>query len=79
MREGYERCFGTLTAAMLSCVRCVIRKTTGVVGKRRRCRHRGLSLRQNDMSGKLKPVSPGEILVEEFLKPLGMSNHRLAK
>jgi len=31
------------------------------------------------MSRKLKPVSPGEMLVEEFLKPLGMSNYRLAK
>jgi addiction module HigA family antidote len=25
------------------------------------------------------PVSPGEMLVEEFLKPLGMTNYRLAK
>ena len=25
------------------------------------------------------PVHPGEILLEEFLKPLGMSQHRLAK
>ena len=31
------------------------------------------------MSKKLKPVSPGEMLAEEFLKPLGMSNYRLAK
>jgi antitoxin HigA-1 len=31
------------------------------------------------MSGKLKPVSPGEMLSEEFLKPLAMSNYRLAK
>lgn len=31
------------------------------------------------MPRKLKPVSPGEMLVEEFLKPLGMSNYRLAK
>lgn len=31
------------------------------------------------MSRKLKPVSPGEMLEEEFLKPLGMSNYRLAK
>ncbi|MBI4754610.1 MAG: HigA family addiction module antidote protein [Betaproteobacteria bacterium] len=31
------------------------------------------------MSTKLKPVSPGEMLAEEFLKPLGMSNYRLAK
>src|SRR5688572_17490384 len=27
----------------------------------------------------LKPISPGEMLAEEFLKPLGMSNYRLAK
>ena len=31
------------------------------------------------MSKKLKPISPGEMLAEEFLKPLGMSNYRLAK
>lgn len=31
------------------------------------------------MSKKLKPVSPGEMLNEEFLKPLAMSNYRLAK
>ena len=31
------------------------------------------------MSRKRKPVSPGEMLDEEFLKPLGMSNYRLAK
>ena len=31
------------------------------------------------MSRRPKPVSPGEMLGEEFLKPLGMSNYRLAK
>ncbi len=31
------------------------------------------------MSRKLKPVSPAEMLAAEFLKPLGMSNYRLAK
>jgi antitoxin HigA-1 len=31
------------------------------------------------MSERLAPVSPGEMLAEEFLKPLGMSNYRLAK
>ena len=31
------------------------------------------------MTGKLKPVSPSEMLAAEFLKPLGMSNYRLAK
>jgi antitoxin HigA-1 len=27
----------------------------------------------------LEPVSPAEMLVDEFLAPLGMSNYRLAK
>jgi addiction module HigA family antidote len=31
------------------------------------------------MTRKLRPVSPGEMLAEEVLKPLGMSNYRLAK
>jgi len=31
------------------------------------------------MRKKRKPVSPGEMLAEEFLKPLEMSNYRLAK
>jgi len=30
-------------------------------------------------SRKLPPVHPGEILLEEFLKPLGLSPYRLAK
>lgn len=28
---------------------------------------------------KLKPVTPGELLLEEFLRPLGISQYRLAK
>jgi antitoxin HigA-1 len=28
---------------------------------------------------KLNPVTPGELLLEEFLKPLGISQYRLAK
>jgi len=28
---------------------------------------------------KLSPVHPGEILLEEFLKPMGISQYRLAK
>jgi addiction module HigA family antidote len=28
--------------------------------------------------GKLHPIHPGEVLLEEFLKPLGMSQSRLA-
>lgn len=29
-------------------------------------------------SRKLKPVHPGEVLLEEFLKPMGLSQNRLA-
>ena len=28
---------------------------------------------------KLKPVTPGELLLKEFLRPLGISKYRLAK
>ena len=28
---------------------------------------------------KLPPIHPGEILIEEFLKPMGVSQYRLAK
>lgn len=28
---------------------------------------------------RLKPVTPGELLLEEFLKPMGISRYRLAK
>ena len=28
---------------------------------------------------KLKPITPGELLMEEFLRPLGISQYRLAK
>jgi addiction module HigA family antidote len=31
------------------------------------------------MDAKLPPVHPGEILLEEFLKPFGLSQYRLAK
>jgi len=31
------------------------------------------------MAGKLKPIAPGEILLEEFLKPLGISQSKLAR
>ena len=29
--------------------------------------------------GKIRPVHPGEILLEEFLKPMGLSQNRLAR
>ena len=31
------------------------------------------------MDDKLKPVSPGELLLEEFLLPMGITRYRLAK
>jgi len=31
------------------------------------------------MMAKLKPVTPGELLLEEFLVPMGISQYRLAK
>ena len=31
------------------------------------------------MIGKIEPIHPGEILFEEFLKPMGISQYRLAK
>ena len=29
--------------------------------------------------GKLSPVHPGEVLLEDFMKPLGLSQYRVAK
>ena len=31
------------------------------------------------MTDRLPPVTPGELLLEEFLRPLGISKYRLAK
>ena len=31
------------------------------------------------MANKLRPVPPGEVLVKEFLNPLGITQYRLAK
>jgi addiction module HigA family antidote len=31
------------------------------------------------MTEKLAPIHPGEVLLEDFLKPLGLSQYRLAK
>lgn len=31
------------------------------------------------MTAKLAPIHPGEILLEEFLEPMGISQYRLAK
>ena len=31
------------------------------------------------MTKKLRPVTPGELLLEEYLRPMGLSRYRLAK
>lgn len=31
------------------------------------------------MDNKLPPIHPGEVLLEDFMKPLGLSQYRLAK
>lgn len=49
---------------------------------KRRClrrRNSGLPLGGSTARTKLPPVHPGEILVAEFLEPLGLSQYRLAK
>jgi antitoxin HigA-1 len=46
-----------------------------------RSRDRGLSLRIHPMAKtrRLVPIPPGEILAEEFMKPHGLSQNRLAR
>lgn len=34
--------------------------------------------KSNDMPKLLKPVTPGELLLEEFIKPMGITKYRLA-
>ena len=38
-----------------------------------------LSLRRIEMTELLDPISPGEILLEEFMKPLKLSQNQLAR
>src|SRR5438094_7164334 len=51
------------------------------VERRRRLRSgdRGLPLGEWMPRKKLSPIHPGEILLQEFLDPLGLSQYRLAK
>jgi addiction module HigA family antidote len=35
-------------------------------------------IKEREMAKKLKPIHPGEILREEFMKPLGLSMNRMA-
>lgn len=43
-------------------------------------RNRRLSLEERAMSiSRMPPIHPGEVLLEEFLKPMGISQYRLAK
>ena len=47
------------------------------------CRYRERGNRSLPLRGaimkKHEPITPGEILLEEFLKPMGLSQYRLAK
>jgi antitoxin HigA-1 len=43
-----------------------------------RCVDHGLSLKDGTMKTLLEPIHPGEILLEDFLKPLGITQNRLA-
>jgi len=36
-------------------------------------------MRENGMDDMLSPIHPGEILFEDFMKPLGLSQYRLAQ
>lgn len=38
-----------------------------------------ITIRTNPMRRKLPPIPPGEILLEEFLRPLRLTQYRLAK
>ncbi len=38
-----------------------------------------LALAKSSITTELPPVTPGELLLEEFLKPLGVSQYRLAR
>ena len=38
-----------------------------------------ITIKGDGIVTKLKPVTPGELLLEEFLKPMGLSQYRLAK
>lgn len=47
---------------------------------RAQSRNRRLSLEERAMSiSRMSPIKPGEVLLEEFLKPMGISQYRLAK
>jgi addiction module HigA family antidote len=51
------------------------------LGKRQRVsrRDRRLPLLKPFMSSRLKPVHPGDVLREDFMKPLGLSAYKVAK
>jgi len=36
-------------------------------------------IRVKNMAKKLSPITPGDVLMEEFLKPMGISQNQLAK
>jgi addiction module HigA family antidote len=40
---------------------------------------RRIIIRRSPMAKRIAPIHPGEILLEEFLEPMGISQYRLAK
>lgn len=38
-----------------------------------------ITTRGKDMAKKLSPITPGDVLLEEFLKPMGITQNKLAK
>jgi addiction module HigA family antidote len=52
--------------------------SSGVVVAHVMSRLRIITKRNKKMPDKLAPVHPGEILLEEFIKPMGLSQNRLA-
>ena len=50
----------------------------GRTAKHMKSRSRNTTAKKTAMTKKLAPVHPGEILLEDYMKPLGLSAHRLA-
>jgi hypothetical protein len=44
-----------------------------------RSRDRGLPLRRSHDNEELAPIHPGEVLLEDFITPLDLSQYRVAK
>jgi len=47
-------------------------------GRTRRGHHYGLSVRRKAMTNLMPPIHPGEVLMADFLEPLGVTQHHVA-